>query len=212
MIAKLHNINLRVFLSEAPHVDIHSSDSIVEAIDRAIPCKCPFAKMLKENQKLILSMYDSYLAVVPLLLEDTVVTHGDLDQLNVIWDKAGQPILIDWESVRKLNPTREIVRTSLSWSGIDTEDVSLQIYTHMLHTYIKSGRMLNINHVNAALYSLVGSAVNWILYNIKLACTTDVPKEKDTATEEINSSVMAMKRLGVLIPDLLKVSIKNGIK
>ena len=209
MIAKLHNINMSVPEIEVPHVDIHSSDSIVEAIDRAVSCKCPFANMLKENQSFILSMYECYLAAVPLLLEDTVVTHGDLDQLNVLWDKAGQPILIDWESVRKLNPTREIVRTSLSWSGMDTKDVSLQIYTHMLRTYIESGRMLNINHVNAALYSLVGSAVNWILYNIKLACTSDAPQEIDMATKEINSSVMAMKRLKVLIPDLLKISVEQ---
>ncbi len=208
MIAKLHNINMSG-LSEVPHVDIHSNDGIVEAIDRAVSCKCPFAKMLKENQSFILSMYDSYLAAVPLLLEDTVVTHGDLDQLNVLWDKSGQPILIDWESVRKLNPTREIVRTSLSWSGMDTKDVSLQIYTHMLRTYLESGRMLNINHVDAALYSLVGSAVNWILYNIKLACTSDIQGEKDTATEEINTSLMSMKRLEVLIPDLVKISMQK---
>lgn len=207
MIARLHNINMNVSEIEMPHVDIHSRDSIVEAIDRAVSFKCTFAKMLKENQNFILFMYDSYLAVVPLLLEDTVVTHGDLDQLNVLWDKADQAFLVDWESVRKLNPTREIVRTSLSWSGMGTEDFSLPIYTQMLRIYIKSERMLNRNYVNAALYSLVGSAINWILYNIKLACTSDAPREKDTATEEINMSVMSMKRLKVLVPDLLKISV-----
>jgi thiamine kinase-like enzyme len=206
MIARLHNINLSVPEIKQPHVDIHSNDSIVEAINKSALFKCSFSSMLKENKNFILSMYECYLSAVPFLLEDTVVTHGDLDQLNVVWDKENQPILIDWESARKLNPTREIIRTSLSWSGIDKEDASLKIYTHMLRAYTQSGRTININHVNAALYSLAGSAVNWILYNINLACTTDAQGERDTASDEINASVRTIKKLEHLIPHLLKLS------
>jgi hypothetical protein len=33
----------------------------------------------------------------------------------------GNPILIDWESARKLNPAYEIVNASLDWSGITTD-------------------------------------------------------------------------------------------
>ena len=150
-------------------------------------------------------MNDSYQSAIPLLKEDTVVTHGDLDQLNVLWDKADQPILIDWESVRKLNPTREIVRTSLDWSGISTENFSLPIYVHMLRTYIKSGGMLNINHVDAAFNAMFGSMINWMLYNIEPACTSDVPSERDTAVEEVNGVMMEMMNLKILIPDLLKI-------
>jgi aminoglycoside phosphotransferase (APT) family kinase protein len=206
IIAKLHSINMSVPEIEAPHVDQHTRDSIVEAVDSERLFKYPVAQMLKENQSLILSLNEGYLAVIPLLLEQTVVTHGDLDQLNILWDKADQPILIDWESVRKLNPTREIVRASLGWSGIGTENFSLPIYAHMLRTYLKSGGMLNISHVNAALYSLVGSMVNWMLYNIKLVCTSDLQEEKDTAIAEVHWAVMTMIRLKTLIPDLLKVS------
>lgn len=153
-------------------------------------------------------MYDNYLDAVPFLLEDTIITHGDIDQLNVLWDKSEQAILVDWESARKMNPTREIIRASMCWSGIGTNESSLPIYSHMLRTYIESGRRLNINHVNAALYSVVGSAVNWILFNIKLGCTNDIPKENNTATEEINSSVMSIKKAKILIPELVKISME----
>ena len=206
-IAKLHSINMSVPEIRKPHVDIHTSDSIVAAIDRAAAFKCSFAKTLKDDQSLILSMNESYLAIIPLLLEDTVITHGDLDQLNVLWDKADQPFLIDWESARKLNPTREIVRTSLNWSGIGAEDFSLPLYASMLNTYTKSGGKLNINHVNAALYSMVGSMVNWMLYNIELACTSDVPSTINTATEEIVWAVRTMKKFKKLVPDLLDYAV-----
>lgn len=212
VIANLHNINMIVPEIEAPHVDIHSNDIIIEAIDRAVLFKCPFANELKENQNIILSMYDNYLDAVPLLLEDTIVSHGDLDQLNVLWDKSDQPILIDWESVRKINPTREIIRTSLSWSGMGISDSpsksSLTLYSHMLGAYINDGQRLNANHVNAALYSLIGSAVNWMLFNIKLACASDILEEKDRAAGEVNSSIIAIKKAEILIPKLLELSAK----
>lgn len=105
VVARLHAINMSVPEIEPPRFDIHTNDSIVEAIDRALSFKCSFAANLKEKLNLILSVNDNYLAAIPEFKEHTVVTHGDLDQLNVLWNKAGQPILIDWESARKLNPT-----------------------------------------------------------------------------------------------------------
>jgi len=201
ILARLHSINLSVPEIKAPRFDIHSNESIIEAIDRAVAFNCPFAKILKENQSLILTVNDSYLAVIPVLSENTVVTHGDLDQNNILWDKAGQPILIDWESAKKMNPTREIVRTSLSWGGD-----SLSIYTLMLRTYIKSGGILNKNLIDAALHAVFGSMVNWMLFNIEIVCTSDIKEKQDAGIEEIKQVLAAMVKLKILIPDLLKIS------
>lgn len=211
IIAKLHGINMKVPEIAAPRVDIHSNDKIVEAINRALSFKLSFANKLKEKQSWILSMNDRYLAITPLLLEETVVTHGDLDQLNVIWDKADQPVLIDWESARKMNPTREIIRTSLSWSGSGTEDFSLFLYTKMLKIYIQSGGILNLTHINAGLYSLAGSMVNWMLYNIELACNSDVSAASNAAMKEANWAMIAMMQLETFIPELLKVTMNLSI-
>lgn len=208
VIAKLHGINLNVPKIANPRVDEHTNETIIKAIERKVLCQCSFAKILKENQQLILSLNDSYQNIIPQLLEDPLVTHGYLDQLNVLWDKNEQPILVDWESVRKLNPTREIIRTSLNWSGIGTEDSSLPIYIRMLETYVKSGGILNISHMNAALHSVFGSAINWMLYNIELICTSVVQKERDTAEEEVNSALSSMMCFKKLIPDLLMISKK----
>ena len=205
VVAKLHSINLNVPEIEPPRFDIHSNDRIIEALDRAMSFKCSFAKNLKEKQSLLLSVNDFYLAAIPLVKEHTVVTHGDLDQLNVLWNKEGQPILIDWESARKLNPTREIVRTSLDWSGIGSENFSLPIYTHMLRTYNKSGGRLNVPLLDAALNIFFGSMINWMLYNIESACSSEIPEEKDTAIKEVNWTVSMIDRLSLLIPTLLKI-------
>lgn len=212
IIARLHSINFNVPEIKSPHVDIHSTEETVEAIDKALSFKCSFATMIKENQNLILSLNNKYVDVIPILLENTVVTHGDLNQLNVLWDKADQPILIDWESARKLNPTREIVRACLGWSGVGKNDFSLSIYTQMLRTYIKSGGKLNPTHIHAAFYSSIGSMVHWLLYNIEIACTSDDTKTSNTAIKEVNGVITAITQFDILVPDLLKIaeSISNN--
>lgn len=209
VMAKLHKIDMDVPGIAPPRFDIHTNESIVNAIERALAFKIPCATILRENESLILSVNDSYQTIIPLLKEYTVVTHGDLDQLNVLWDKSDYPFLIDWESARKMNPTREIIRTALDWSGIGGESFSLSNYILMLQTYIKSGGILDLNLLNAVLNADFGSGINWMLYNIDLACTSVIEEERNTAIEEINWVLMATKRLKQMIPDLLKVQINN---
>ena len=206
VIAKLHTINLNVHDIAEPLVDIHTNDSIVSAIDKAMEFKCPFAKLLKEHQSLILEINDSYLAVTPLLLENTVVTHGDINQLNIIWDKENQPILIDWESAGQRNPTREIIRACLGWSGMGENDCARSIYINMLSTYLTNGGSLDVCQVNAALNSVAGGTINWLLFNINVACTSSAMKERDTANEEISTCIMTLSRHRKLIPNLINIS------
>lgn len=207
VIAKMHRINLSVPGIADPRVDIHTNKTIIKAIERVISHQCSCADVLKENQQLILSSNNSYQHIIPLLLEDTVVTHGDLDQLNILWDKNDHPMLVDWESVRKLNPSREIIRASLDWSGIGTDNLSLPLYTRMLDTYKKSGGIINPNHINAAILSSFGSMINWILYNIEVACTSVIQEEQNTATKEINDTLNNMICLKNLIPHLFNNSL-----
>lgn len=203
--AKMHSINMGVPEIGMPRFDIHSNDSIVNAIERAVSCKRPFAKALKEKQNLLLTLNESYLAVIPILKEHSVVTHGDLDQLNIIWSKTDLSALIDWESAKKMNPTYEIVRTSLRFSGGGADNFSLAIYTDMLHTYERHGGLLNKNHIEAALHALFGGTINWILYNIETACASDFSEEKNRACNEIEGIMMSLVQSQALISQLLKI-------
>lgn len=213
IIAKMHNINLILAEVREPRFDIYSNDQIIEVISRSILFNYPFAKRLKENQNLLLSMNDSYQAGIPVLKENTIITHGDLDPLNVLWNKKGEFFLIDWESARRLNATRDIVRTSLSWSScFSTETSALQNYSRMLNMYIKSGGILNMNHMDAALRSGFGSQIYWLLYNIDLFCSSGISDVKNTAVNEMNSVLISMKKLKEMIPELLKISIRKNME
>ncbi len=210
LLAKLQNIHLNVPEADPPRFDVYENDTIVSAIDKAVSLSCPFAIALKENQDLILSMNDRYHTVIHILKEDTVITHGDLDQLNVLWDKSGQPFLIDWESTRRMNPTRDIIRTSLSWScfnSMSSDDPSFSLYGTMLTTYHQACGMLNKNHIDAALNSVVGSLVFWMLYNINIACTSSILEERDIAVKEVNEVLIGFFRLNKFFHQLLLISV-----
>jgi thiamine kinase-like enzyme len=207
VIAKLHKINLQVPEATAPRFDKYSNNEIIESINKLSSVKLPIAKILQDNINLILSANKRHLNSIPILEEQSVITHGDINQLNIIWDKSDQPILIDWESVRKLNPTREIVRACLAWSGLSSEIFSLSTYNKMLKTYIKSGGVLNHSHITAGLFSGFGSMVFWMLYNINIACNIDDVIKIDIAVNEINETLKSMIRLDELIPDLIKYKV-----
>lgn len=207
IIAKIHNINLTMPVIGSPRFDILNNESIVDAIEKAVSLKFPFAKNLKEKQKILLTLNENYQKVIPTLKEHSVVTHCDLDQLNVIWDKKGEPFLLDWESAKKMNPTYEIVRTSLRFRGVGTDHFSLALYTNILRTYEKYGGLLNKNHIEAALQALSSGTINWLLYNIEIACTSEVSEEKNKACKEIEEIIMPMNitRSQALISELLKI-------
>ena len=78
----------------------------------------------------------------------------------------------------------------------------------MLRVYIQSGGALNKNHVSAALYAPIGSMVNWIMYNLDLACTSHDPEVAQTTMQEISGALKSMKRYEQLIPDLMMISRK----
>lgn len=206
--AKIHAINLNVPEIE-PKLDIHTNETILSSLEKVISCEASISATLRENQNMILTMNDRYLSTVAALKEKTVITHGDIFQHNVIWQEPGLPFLIDWEAVKMMNPTREIIRASLAWGGVGVEPVSLTLCEKMLKTYINCGGQLEKNHVEAALNGIYGNTINWLLYNIDLVINSNSNTRKNTAINEINTCLASGSKLTKLYP-LLYASI-NGI-
>ncbi|MBI2790346.1 MAG: aminoglycoside phosphotransferase family protein [Gammaproteobacteria bacterium] len=199
LLAKMHAINLYIPTLDEPEFDIHSTDKIIALINQVVSMQCPFAAILKSNQNRITSINDSYQKAVPLLKKSSVVSHGDLDQKNVLWDVNESPFLIDWESARKLNPTYEIINAALDWSGITTVNFSQSLFNKMLNTYIQSGGSINKNLIEAALYAVLGNWINWLIYNIERACNLDNNDEQ---------RIMGIEQVQQVLPTLIRLEDK----
>ena len=208
IIAKMHLINLEVPEITLPAFDIHSNDNLVELFNKAQNYHCPFAAQLIENQNLITEINTIYQDTIPLLKKQIVVSHGDLDQKNVLWDKNDKPILIDWECARKLNPTHEIVNAGLDWSGI-TSSFNKDIFIKMMQTYRTSGGHLDKNILEAAFNAVLGNWINWMVYNIERACTRQESEQKILSIEQVEQVLKTIIRLSNIIPDLIASNVSQ---
>lgn len=209
ILAKMHAINLSVPEITEPEFDIHSNANLIELIQKANYHQCPFATSLIKLQNDIIEINTVFQNTVSLLKTQIVVSHGDLDQKNVLWDKNNSPILIDWECARKLNPTQEIVNACLDWSGITT-NFNKDIFFKMMKTYSVSGGNLDNNIVPAAFNAILGNWINWMAYNIERACMSDL-EQKTLGIEQVTQVLGTIVQLKNIIPELV-INIKKNNK
>lgn len=202
VLAKMHLIHLSVPEIEEPVFCFHTNKELLELIDKAEQYRCSFSNDLRQNQDAIFAINDAYQNASLVLKSESVVSHGDLDQKNVLWDKKGNPILIDWESACKLNPTYDIINTAFYWSGITSEDFNPTLFVDMIKAYQRVGGVIKKNHLEAACYGTFGW-INWMVYNIERACTADDSEQKTLGIEQVNQVIRTMIRLRNSIPDVL---------
>lgn len=204
LLAKMHRINLNIpELSEADF-DLHSSSDINLLIDRAISLGCLFGADLKKHQEKIIVINEAFHQCVPSLKKSVLVSHGDLDQKNVLWNERDQCFVIDWESARKLNPTYEIIDTSLNWSGITTVHFNQALFLKMIKAYVEAGAAIDKNHIEAAFYAVLGNWLNWMIYNIKRSCTSDAAniEQRKIGVEQVCQVLSTVIRLEKLMSHL----------
>ncbi|HAU1107400.1 TPA: aminoglycoside phosphotransferase family protein [Legionella pneumophila] len=173
LLAKIHRINLDVPELSSQEFDIHPNEKISLLINQSVNQNLVFKEQLKSNQGIIVELNNLYQNAIPILQSSSVVSHGDLDQKNVLWDKNDAPFLIDWESARKLNPMYEMINCALDWSGITTPLFNKSLFMKMLKIYASSGVGINKDHFEAAFYGILGNWINWLVYNIERSFSSD---------------------------------------
>lgn len=200
ILAKMHNLNLKVpRLSEAQY-DYHSNEYINLLIEKSIFQNLPFAEELKYKLSFILKINNDYQKSIPILIEYSVVSHGDLDPKNVLWNEQNEPFLIDWESSKLLNPNFEILNAALDWSGISTNTFNLEIFTSMIKGYKEEGASIDQN-IKPAFYNIFGNWLNWMIYNIEMSLKT----EKCKYSEQVHQTLNTINNIEEQLPNLINL-------
>lgn len=204
IISKMHCIELKFEAMEEPEFDVHANDKLVALANMAKKKNLLFASALMESLTMILEMNKNYHNAIVTLKDHTVFSHGDLDPKNVLWDKSQNPILIDWESARKLNPTYEMVNAALDWSGITTK-IDKILFAKMISTYKEAGGIINEELLEAAFCGVLGNWINWMVYNIQRAANQHDPEQQKMGTEQVMQVLSTLSRLKHLMPELINV-------
>lgn len=97
-----------------------------------------------------------------------------------------EPLLIDWESARLLNPTQEILNAALDWSGITTV-FNENIFDTMIKAYQQAGGVIVNETLEAAFYGILGNWINWMVYNIERSFKTrsDEAQQQKLGIEQV---------------------------
>jgi len=204
VLAKMHYINLDVPGIAQPEFFIYTKEQILKLIAKAQNFNCPFASTLTENQNNIFVANKAYQNSIYTLKNQVVVSHGDLDQKNVLWDKDDNPILIDWEAACKINSTYDIISAAFNWSGIATH-FNAELFLKMINVYQETGGIINTDHLEAAFYGTF-SWIGWLVYNIERSCVSDESEYKNLGMEQANKTLNTILRLQVIIPELIKIT------
>jgi thiamine kinase-like enzyme len=202
LLAKMHSINLHLEGIGEPEFDIYDSKYIINLIKQSTEMQLPFADILNSNLLILLEINDSYLGSIEILKKYTVIGHGDLDQKNVLWMDKKKPLLIDWESACKLNPTYEIVNAALDWSGVTT-DLKINLFHKILKSYSESGGLIEQRTVEAAFYGVMGNWINWMLYNINRAINQANTEQKNIGIEQVMQVLPTILRVKTCMPGLI---------
>ncbi len=201
LLAKMHLLNLHVPEIESPKYDIHSNEEIMTLIEKSMEMSLPFANKLQQSSSLLIKWNDEYQQAVHSFRDISVVSHADLDQKNVLWDENDNPILIDWESVRALNPTYELLIAALDWSGATSGTLNVELFKAIIAAYKKAGGTIDLATLNANFYGIPGNGISWMVYNIRRSLNMEA-EEKELGIEQVNQALKTMIYLASKVKDL----------
>ena len=105
-----------------------------------------------------------------------VISHRDLDLPNILWDKNGVPVIIDWETSGLVNPTLEVIDTAWNWAG-GKDYFDKNKYKSFLDTYAEQGGKLE--DYDKAFKADYKAKLRWFEYNLKRITIFDFLDEEE---------------------------------
>lgn len=205
VMAAMHCANIAAPGLEPVPFDVHPEDKIIYLVKKAGQCGMPNRNTLKEQVPAFLSIVAAHSAAVQVLDKRMVVSHGDLDHKNVLWDASGHPIIIDWESARQLNPGYEVLLEGLDWGGI-TLSFDHGLFESFLSSYVQAGGIIDSASIQACFDCILGDWLNWLMYNVGRCLELEGPEQHLLLTKQVDLSLATIFRLSRLMPRLIAIA------
>lgn len=202
LLARMHGADISAPEPRQAQGPIHQAEDVIALVNQAHASHTPEARTLKKHLPEFLAMLDCHKEAMTALQKRTVISHGNLDQQNVLWDATGKPLVIDWESARKLNPTYEILLEALDWSGIASR-FAPGVFESMLSTYVRARGEIDADSLEASFRCILGEWLSWLMYNVGRTVHLGDTEQHVVGLEQVHSTLATISRLEQLMPRLL---------
>ena len=193
-LAHIHRSDISVpELQDVPAFPV-TAERVIDLVQLARQRNVRYSDILEDRLDDILRIVALHAPALERLEEHQVISHGDLDHKNILWDEAGEPVLIDWESARHLNPTYELLLEALDWGGI-TAHFDARPFTTILRAYVDAGGVLDKDLIPAASDAIQGAWVSWLLYNVGRAVGLKDTHQRAIGSSQVDLVLSALLRM-----------------
>ena len=193
-LARMHHSNITVpELRDVPAFPV-TSERVINLVQLARQRNVRYSDILEDRLDDILRIVEFHAPALERLKSHQVISHGDLDHKNILWNDADEPLLIDWESARRLNPTYELCLEALDWGGI-TAHFDARPFTTMLRAYVDAGGHIVEEMIPAASDAIQGAWVNWLLYNVGRAVGIEDTRQRAIGSGQVDLVLSALLRM-----------------
>lgn len=193
-LAHIHRSDISVpELQDVPAFPV-TAERVIDLVQLARQRNVRYSDILEDRLDDLLRIVALHAPALERLEEHQVISHGDLDHKNILWDEAGEPVLIDWESARHLNPTYELLLEALDWGGI-TAHFDARPFTTILRAYVDAGGVLDKDLIPAASDAIQGAWVSWLLYNVGRAVGLKDTHQRAIGSSQVDLVLSALLRM-----------------
>lgn len=207
ILAKMHRSNIQVpQLKDLPAMPL-TSERVIDLVQLARERNVRESQLLESRLDDLLEAVDLQAPALAVLQRDQVVSHGDLDHKNVLWDGADRPLIIDWESARRLNPTYELLLEALDWGGI-TANFETRPFVTFLEAYLEAGGKIVANEVLAVADAIQATWVEWLLFNVGRAVGLHDAQQRAVGLSQVDLSVSTLLRMEKYAPRLTDIAMR----
>ena len=202
VLAAMHGADIQVDRVDAYTPEIQSGEKIQLLLEFAESRNARDHELLRQHLPILLRLADEHREAEAELLRNSVISHGDLDQKNVLWDEGQTPTIIDWESARRLNPTHELLLVALDWSGIVSAFQS-SLFERFIGAYLQAGGSVANEQLRAAGTAVMGDWLAWLMFNVGRSFDIEDPQQRKLGSEQVDLALSTLLRLERLLPRLL---------
>jgi thiamine kinase-like enzyme len=193
-LAHMHHSNITVpELRDVPAFPV-TAERVIDLVQLARQRNVRYSDILQDRLDDILRIVALHAPALERLKNHQVISHGDLDHKNILWNENDEPLLIDWESARRVNPTYELCLEALDWGGI-TAHFDARPFTTILRAYVDAGGRLVEEMIPAASDAIQGAWVNWLLYNVGRAVAIEGTRQRAIGSGQVDLVLSALLRM-----------------
>jgi thiamine kinase-like enzyme len=207
LLARIHRCDLRMpQLRDLPSIPL-TPERVIDLVKQARQRNVRESRLLEERLDDLLEAVELQAPALAVLRQDQVVSHGDLDHKNVLWDENGEPLIFDWESARRLNPTYELLLEALDWGGI-TAHFETAPFVTFIEAYLDAGGKIVADQVPAVADAIQATWVEWLLYNVGRAIGLHDAHQRAVGLQQVDLSVSTLLRMEKYAPRLTEIALR----